>query len=69
MIYKTHFSKPAAALVDEAPAPKNFFSNDGSFFENFKKITDAAKKAQQSVEKQPEEVKCAEESVPDDGLK
>lgn len=34
-------------MVDEPPPPKNNFSNDGSFFENFKKITDAAKKAQE----------------------
>lgn len=30
--------------------PKNSFNNDGSFFENFKKITEAAKKAQQEQE-------------------
>lgn len=33
-------------MVQEPPPPKNNFSNDGSFFENFKKITDAAKKAE-----------------------
>lgn len=30
--------------------PKNSFNNDGSFFENFKKITDAAKIAQKELE-------------------
>lgn len=33
--------------MEEPIPPKNNFSNDGSFFENFKKITDAAKKAQE----------------------
>lgn len=33
----------------EPPSPKNNFNNDGSFFENFKKITDAAKKAQEDA--------------------
>lgn len=41
------FSKPNVVL--EPPSPKNNFNNDGSFFENFKKITDAAKKAQEDA--------------------
>lgn len=40
-------SKPN--VVIEPPSPKNNFNNDGSFFENFKKITDAAKKAQEDA--------------------
>lgn len=38
------FRKPIA--TQEAPTPKNFFSNDGSFFENFKRITEAVRKTQ-----------------------
>lgn len=36
--------------IDEETLPKNSFNNDGSFFENFKKITDAAKIAQKELE-------------------
>lgn len=36
--------------MDEVVLPKNSFNNDGSFFENFKKITDAAKIAQKELE-------------------
>lgn len=37
-------------LPEEVALPKNSFNNDGSFFENFKKITDAAKIAQKELE-------------------
>lgn len=40
----------SSTSVELALGPKNSFNNDGSFFENFKKITDAAKKAQQEME-------------------
>lgn len=36
-------------MLLEPASPKNNFNNDGSFFENFKKITDAAKKAQEDA--------------------
>lgn len=53
---KSMASKAAAALADAAMV-KNNFSNDGSFFENFKKITDAAaKKAQEEKQKQEREM-------------
>ncbi|KAJ6648136.1 SURP and G-patch domain-containing protein 1 [Pseudolycoriella hygida] len=44
----TNIQKQNAVSQEPAP-PKNNFSNDGSFFENFKKITDAAKKKAQEV--------------------
>lgn len=46
--------QPLPNVVLEPPPPKNNFSNDGSFFENFKKITDAAKKAEPPVEIKPQ---------------
>lgn len=36
--------------IEEVALPKNSFNNDGSFFENFKRITDAAKLAQKELE-------------------
>lgn len=42
-----------AAAASGEPAlsmPTNSFNNDGSFFENFKRITEAAKKAQEEKE-------------------
>lgn len=41
-------------IIDEPVPPKNNFNNDGSFLENFKKITEAAAKKAQ-VEKQKQE--------------
>lgn len=35
----------------EPPQPKNSFTNDGSFLENFRKITEAAKKAEEEKQK------------------
>ncbi|XP_037037029.1 uncharacterized protein LOC119074838 isoform X2 [Bradysia coprophila] len=46
---KTAHTQKVSAVLDEPPPPKNNFNNDGSFFENFKKITDAAKKAQEAA--------------------
>lgn len=40
-----------ANLDAEPPQPKNSFTNDGSFFENFRKITEAAKKAEEEKQK------------------
>lgn len=43
-------------VIDEPVPPKNNFNNDGSFLENFKKITEAAaKKAQDEKEKRDKE--------------
>lgn len=38
-------------LEVDPPQPKNNFTNDGSFFENFKKITEAAKKKEEEKKK------------------
>lgn len=38
-------------LEIDPPQPKNNFTNDGSFFENFKRITEAAKKAEEEKQK------------------
>lgn len=48
---------PKQSFEPDPIPPKNLFSNDGSFFENFKKITEAAKKIekekqQADIEKQ-----------------
>lgn len=40
-------------MILEPPPPKNSFSNDGSFFESFKKITDAVKKTVEVEESPP----------------
>lgn len=42
---------PKQTFEAEPPAPKNNFTNDGSFFENFRKITEAAKKAEEEKQK------------------
>lgn len=42
--------KNQSNVIEEVTLPKNSFNNDGSFFENFKKITDAAKIAQKELE-------------------
>lgn len=38
---------PIQTFAPDPPPPKNNFTNDGSFFENFRKITEAAKKAEE----------------------
>lgn len=42
---------PKQTFEAEPPTPKNNFTNDGSFFENFRKITEAAKKAEEDRQK------------------
>lgn len=42
---------PQQTFVPDPPAAKNNFQNDGSFFENFRKITEAAKKAEEERQK------------------
>lgn len=42
---------PKQTFEAEPPQPKNNFTNDGSFFENFRKITEAAKKAEEDKQK------------------
>ncbi|XP_031635999.1 SURP and G-patch domain-containing protein 1 isoform X2 [Contarinia nasturtii] len=42
---------PKQTFEAEPPAPKNNFTNDGTFFENFRKITEAAKKAEEEKQK------------------
>lgn len=42
---------PKQTFEPEPPQPKNNFTNDGSFFENFRKITEAAKKAEEDKQK------------------
>lgn len=49
----TSSASTSAAAASGEPAvslPTNSFNNDGSFFENFKRITEAAKKAQEEKE-------------------
>lgn len=59
---------PKQTFEVDPPPPKNSFTNDGSFFENFKKITEAARKAEEEKQRQEterlakaEEIKLAEE--------
>lgn len=68
-------SNSSLELIEEAtltrkPA-KNHFSNDGSFFENFKRITEAAAKKAQDEKEQKEceelEAKRARGELPDEG--
>lgn len=42
---------PKQTFAPDPPQPKNTFQNDGSFFENFRKITEAAKKADEERQK------------------
>lgn len=42
---------PKQTFEAEPPTPKNNFTNDGSFFESFRKITEAAKKAEEDKQK------------------
>lgn len=42
---------PQQTFVPDPPAAKNNFTNDGSFFESFRKITEAAKKAEEERQK------------------
>lgn len=42
---------PKQTFAADPPPPKNTFTNDGSFFENFRKITEAAKKAEEEKQK------------------
>lgn len=42
---------PKQTFEPEPPTPKNNFTNDGTFFENFRKITEAAKKAEEDKQK------------------
>lgn len=42
---------PQQTFAPDPPPPKNSFTNDGSFFENFRKITEAAKKADDDRQK------------------
>lgn len=42
---------PKQTFEADPPTPKNNFTNDGSFFENFRKITEAAKKADEEKRK------------------
>lgn len=42
---------PKQTFAPDPPPPKNTFTNDGSFFENFRKITEAAKKADHERQK------------------
>lgn len=42
---------PQQTFTPDPPAAKNNFTNDGSFFENFRKITEAAKKAEEERQK------------------
>lgn len=42
---------PKQSFEIDPPRPTNTFTNDGSFFENFRKITEAAKKAEEEKKK------------------
>lgn len=60
-------SSVQTTATTDSEKPKNNFNNDGSFFENFKKITEAAaKKAEEEKQKQEREEamkKAIEEGV------
>lgn len=46
---------PKQTFETDPPRPTNNFTNDGSFFENFRKITEAAKKAEEEKQKKEAE--------------
>lgn len=54
---------PKQTFEADPPAPKNNFQNDGSFFENFRKITEAAKKADEEKQKREADRLAKEEEL------
>lgn len=54
---------PKQTFEVEPPPPKNSFTNDGSFFENFKKITEAAQKAEEERQRVEAERQAKAEEI------
>lgn len=54
---------PKQPIEPELPHSKNTFTNDGSFFENFMKITEAAKKADEEKQRLEAERLAKEEEI------
>lgn len=57
------------SVIEEPVPPKNSFNNDGSFLENFKKITEAAAKKAQEEKQKLEKEEAARKALEDESTK